>query len=176
MGQSFITSLAGLTSQHLNTKLKVPTNINAGNYYILVYADAEQTDPETNENNNQKISSTKININGADLVISDISANLKGTRTLVVSNTIRNNGKIAASTYSVHYYIKKKGTKTNKLVGQYIYSGLGTNTTKQQSLTITLPSGIVAGEYYIAAYVNANKTVPETNLNNNYNEGTIKKA
>jgi hypothetical protein len=39
-----------------------------------------------------------------------------------------------------------------------------------------LPSGIVAGEYYIAAYVNANKTVPETNLNNNYNEGTIKKA
>jgi len=176
MGQSFITSLAGLTSQHLNTKLKVPTNINAGNYYILVYADAEQTDPETNENNNQKISSTKINIKGADLVISDISANLKGTRTLVVSNTIRNNGKIAASTYSVHYYIKKKGTKTNKLVGKYIYSGLGANTTKQQSLTITLPSGIVAGEYYIAAYVNANKTVPETNLNNNYNEGTIKKA
>jgi hypothetical protein len=93
-----------------------------------------------------------------------------------VSNTIKNNGKIAASTYSVHYYIKKKGTTTNKLVGQYIYSGLGVNATKQQSLTITLPTGIVASEYYISAYVNANKTVPETNLNNNYNEGTIKKA
>ncbi len=176
MGQNFITSLAGLASQNLNTKLTVPTNVNSGSYYILAYADSEQTDPETNENNNQKLSSTKININGADLVITDISAKLKGTKTLEVSNTIKNNGNIAASTYTVHYYIKKKGTTKNQLVGQYIYRGLGGNATKKQNLTITLPQRIVASEYYIAAYVNANKTVPETNVSNNYNTGTIKKA
>ena len=176
MGQSFITSLAGLKSQHLNTKLTVPTNINAGSYYILAYADAGQTNPETNENNNQKLSSTKININGADLVITDISANLKGTKTLVVSNTIKNNGKISASTYSVHYYIRKKGTTTNQLVGQYIYSGLGANAIKQQNITITLPKIIDASKYYVAAYINANKTVPETNTSNNYKVGIIKKA
>jgi hypothetical protein len=176
MGQSFISSLAGLASKHLNTKLTVPTNVNAGSYYILAYADAQQTDPETNENNNQKLSSTKININGADMVITDISANLKGTKTLVVSNTIKNNGKIAASTYSVHYYIKKKGTKINKYVGQYVYKGLGSNAIKKQSLTITLPTGIVASEYYVAAYVDAAKTVPETNESNNYKTGTIKKV
>ncbi len=176
MGQSFVSTLAGLASKHLNTKLKVPTNVNAGSYYVLAYADSEQTDPETNENNNKKLSSTKININGADLVIYDISAKLKGTRTLVVSNTIKNNGKIAASTYNVHYYIKKKGTKTNKYIGQHIYKGLGANSTKKQTLTITLPKGIVASEYYVAAYVDANKTVPETNESNNYNVGTIKKV
>lgn len=176
MGQTFISSLAGLASQNLNTKLTVPTNINAGSYYILAYADAYHTDPETNENNNQKLSSTKININGADLVITDISATLKGTKTLVVSNTIKNNGKIAASTYSVHYYIKKKGTTTNKYIGQYIYTGLGANGTKQQSLTITLPTRIVAGEYYVGAYVDANKSIPETNETNNYKAGAIKKG
>jgi CARDB len=176
MGQSFITSLAGLASQNLNTKLKVPTNINAGSYYILAYADSEQTDPETNENNNQKLSSTKININGADLVITDISAKLKGTKTLEISNIIKNNGKIAASKYTIHYYIKMKGTTKNQYIGQYIYSGLKGNGTKQQNLKITLRKSIVASEYYIAAYVNANKTVPETNVTNNYKTGTIKKA
>ena len=176
LGQSFITDLKGLTSQHLNTKLTVPTNLIAGSYSVLAYADAQLTNPETNENNNQNISSTKININGADMVITDISANLKGTRTLVVSNTIKNNGKIAASTYSVHYYIRKKGTTTNKYVGQYIYKGLGSNATKTQSLTITLPTGIVASGYYVAAYVDANKTIPETNESNNYKVGTIKKV
>ena len=176
LGQSFISSLAGLTSKQLNTKLTVPTNINAGNYYVIAYADSERTDPETNENNNAKQSSTTININGADMVIANISANLKGTRTLVISNTIKNNGKIASSTYSVHYYIRKKGTTTNKYVGQYIYKGLGAGSTRKQTLTVTLPTGIVASQYYVAAYVDANKTVPETNESNNYNVGTIKKV
>ncbi len=94
----------------------------------------------------------------------------------MISNTIKNNGKIAASTYSVHYYIKKKGTTTNKYIGKYIYKGLGAGLTKKQTLTITLPKGIVASEYYVAAYVDANKTVPETNESNNYNMGTIKKV
>ena len=174
MGQSFITSLAGDHSQNLNTKLTVPTNVNAGSYYILAYADSEQTDPETNENNNQKLSSTKININGADLVITDISATLSGTKKLEISNTIKNNGKIAASTYTVHYYIKKKGTTTNQYIGQYTYSGLKANGTKQQNLSITLSKNIDASDYYIAGYVNSNKTVPETNVSNNYDAGTIK--
>ena len=175
MGQSFISSLAGLANQNLNTKLTVPTNVNAGSYYVLAYADSEQTDSETNENDKEKLSSTKININGADLVIADISAKLTG-RTLVVTNTIKNNGGIAASTYNVHYYIRKKGTTTNKYIGEYVYSGLGAGKTKQQNLKITLPTGIVASEYYVAAFVNANKKVPETNENNNYNVGIIKKA
>ena len=176
LGQSFISSLAGLTSKQLNTKLTVPTNINPGNYYVLAYADSERTNPETNENNNAKQSSTTISINGADMVIANISANLKGTRTLVISNTIKNNGKIASTTYSVHYYIRKKGTTTNKYIGQYIYKGLGAGSTRKQTLTITLPTGIVASQYYVAAYVDANKTVPETNESNNYKVGTIKKV
>jgi hypothetical protein len=175
MGQSFITSLAGNDSKILNTKLTVPTNVN-GSYYILAYADSEQTDPETNENNNQKLSSTKISINGADLVITNISATLTGTKKLEISNTIKNNGKIAASIYTVHYYIEKKGTKTTQYIGQYTYSGLKSNGTKQQSLSITLPKGIVANDYYIAGYVNSNKTVPETNVNNDFTIGTIKKS
>jgi hypothetical protein len=174
LGHSFISSIKGLSKIHLNTKLTVPTNINPGSYNILACADADQTDPETNENNNQKLSTTKININGADLVITNISATLKGTKTLVVSNTITNNGKVSAGSYSVHYYILKKGTTTNKYIGQYVYKGLGSNATKQQSLTITLPSKIVTNQYYIAGYVDANKSIPETNETNNYKAGTIK--
>jgi hypothetical protein len=174
LGQNFISSLKGLSNIHFNTKLTIPTNIKAGSYNILAYADAYQTDPETNENNNQKLSTTKLNINGADLVITNISATLSGTKRLMISNTIKNNGKISAGSYAVSYYIMKKGTTTNQFIGQYIYTGLKSNGTKQQSLSITLPTKIVASKYYIKGYVDANKAIPETNETNNNKTGTIK--
>ncbi len=176
IGQNFITSLGGLSSKYLNSKVTIPTNINSGSYYILAIADAQHTDPETNEYNNEKLSLTKINIYGPDLIVTNISANLKGTRTLIISNTIKNNGNLVSANYDVHYYIKKKGSTVNKYIGHYNYNGQGAgNSRTTNNIKINLPYGIVANNYYIAAIVDADKTVPESNEKNNYKDGTIKK-
>ena len=176
IGQSFIENLDGLASKHQITKLQLPIKINSGSYYILASADADQTVPETNENNNYKISSSKISVHTSyrDLIITEISANLKGLRTLIVSNTIKNTGILSTKSFYVHYYIKKKNSTKNTYVGGYHYSGLGSGAIKHKKITITLPKGIKASDYYVAAYVDAHKTVTESNETNNYLAGNIK--
>ncbi len=176
IGQSFIESLDGLTSKHQITSLQLPIKINSGSYYIQASADPYQTVPETNENNNNKVSSSKISVHTSyrDLIITEISANLKGLRTLIVSNTIENTGILSTKSFYVHYYIKNKNSTKNTFIGSYHYSGLGSGASKHQKITITLPKNIKASNYSVAAYVDAHKTVPESNETNNYLTGTIK--
>jgi len=176
IGQSFIPSLGALISKHQTTALTIPTYIKSGNYYILAYADGDKNNPETNEKNNNKLSSTKINVHNAykDLVVTEIIANLKGSRTLYVSSTFKNIGNVASNSFCAHYYIKKKGSTQNKYIGQYYYNGLGAGISKHQNITITLPTSIAASNYYVTTYVDAHQHVPESNENNNYKGGVIK--
>ncbi|MFZ0442956.1 MAG: CARDB domain-containing protein, partial [Methanobacterium sp.] len=157
------------------TTLQLPTKISPGSYYILATADAYQTVPETNEKNNDKISSSKVTVKTSyhDLIITEISAKLKGVRTLVVYNTIKNTGIHATKSYYVHYYIKKKNSKQKKYIGQYHYSGLGSGATRYKKITIKLSKSIKASNYDVAAYVDTHKTVSESNETNNYKTGPI---
>jgi hypothetical protein len=176
IGQSYFSSLSALSSKHLMSKLSIPTNIKADNYNILAFADAYLTDPETNETNNMKLSSTKINIQNAyrDLVVTDVSAKLNGSKTLYVSNTIKNNGNSLTRSFCVHYYINEKGKSQRIYIGQMYFHGLGNGTSKNQNITIKLPINIVASKYSVSAYADAHKNVSESNENNNYQVGIIK--
>ncbi|HEX7468018.1 MAG TPA: CARDB domain-containing protein [Methanobacterium sp.] len=175
IGKSFIETINGLASKHQTTTLQLPTKISPGSYYILATADAYQTVPETNEKNNVKISSSKVTVKTSyhDLIITEISAKLKGVRTLVVYNTIKNTGIHATKSYYVNYYIKKKNSKQKKYIGKYHYSGLGSGSTRYKKITITLSKSIKASNYYVAAYVDTHKTVSESNETNNYKTGPI---
>ncbi len=62
IGQRYISSLAAGASNSQNTKLSIPLNITNSNYSIMAYADKTKLINESNESNNYKYSSTKIEI------------------------------------------------------------------------------------------------------------------
>jgi len=179
IGEKFISSLGALTSKDLNTVLTIPKSIAPGSYYVVTYADAGKTNPETNENNNARISNNKILIsnNYRDLVVTGITANIRGYRsnTIYLANAVKNTGNIGTDSFWVHYYLKKKGsTSLGQYVGQRCYSGLGAGSSKYQTVKISMDKSIVGSDYYVAAYVDAHKTVSESVETNNYKVGTIK--
>jgi CARDB len=65
IGQRYISSLAAGTNSSQNTKLSIPLNIISSSYYIKAYADKTNLVNESNESNNYKYSSTKIQITNA---------------------------------------------------------------------------------------------------------------
>jgi hypothetical protein len=176
IGQTFISSLNAMTSKTLNTPVTIPNNINIGNYYVLAYANTGRNSLDKNETNNYKFSSTKISIRNAyrDLIMTELSANLKGSKTLYLSNTIKNTGTLLTHSFCVNYYIKNKKTSQSKYVGQYYYNGLSGGKVKKQNITFNLPNKIVANNYYVTASVDAHKNVKESNETNNYRTGIIK--
>jgi hypothetical protein len=179
IGERFIPSLSGQASNYQNTVLTIPKTIVPGSYYILTYADACKTNPETNENNNNRLSPTKIKVNNnyRDLVVTGITANMRGykSNTFYVGSTVKNTGNIGTNSFWVHYYLKKKGsTGVGKYVGQKCYSGLGAGSSRYQTVKISLSTRTIGSNYYVAAYADAHKTVSESVETNNYKLGTIK--
>ena len=65
IGQRYISSLAAGASNSQSTKLSIPLNITSSSYYVDVYADKTNLVSESNESNNYKYSSTKIQITNA---------------------------------------------------------------------------------------------------------------
>ena len=179
IGESFIPSLGALASKYQKSSITLPKTITPGSYYIVAYADAGKTNPETNENNNARLSSSKILVsnNYRDLVVTGIKANMRGykSNTFYLSNTLKNSGNIGTTSFWVHYYLKKKGsTGLGQYVGQKCYSGLGAGSSKYQTVKISLAKSVVGSNYYVAAYADAHKTVSESVETNNYKVGTIK--
>ncbi len=70
--------------------------------------------------------------------------------------------------------LKRRIQRKINILEQYHYSGLGSGASRYKKITITLPKNINASNYYVAAYVDAHKTVSESNETNNYIDRTIK--
>jgi CARDB len=178
IGKSFIAQLNAFSSKNLINKMKVPINLKSGSYYILASADATKTAPETNESNNIMLSSNKIIIEHPyrDLGVTQMSAYLKGSKTLYIWNAVKNNGNIGVGDYYVNYYIKKKGTNTNQYIGRYHFPGLKAGYTRIDYIKIKLPKKIAASKYYVSTYVDPKHKVKESNEKNNYKTGIINNA
>jgi len=62
LGKIRVSNLAGGETMPPDPKFTIPTNITPGNYYIRVIIDSNKEISESNENNNEMYSSTKITV------------------------------------------------------------------------------------------------------------------
>ena len=98
---------------------------------------------------------------------------LKG-HSMGITTVVKNLANASSSSFYVSYYLKPD--KTNKLMylgNSFIY-GLSGKSTINLKKTVTIPSKISTGNYYIAAYVDSGQTNAETNENNNFRIGKNK--
>ena len=162
--------VAGSGSQ-ASVTVTVPSTMPAGSYYLLACADDTNLVPETSESNNCAASSTKIQV-GSDLIESGVSSASTITgpgASIAVSDTATNQGGGDAGASLTQYYLGPFTTKNaaRLLSGNRPVPALAAGNSSQGSVTVTVPTGIPAGNYYLLACADDTGVVPETNENNN---------
>lgn len=179
LDKRFYTTINAKSSINLYSSIRIPSTIASGSYYLMAFVDSGRNNAETNENNNFKISSTKVKIVSPykDLVITGITARMKGLKgnTFHISNSVKNTGTLSTSNFWVSYYLKKKGTKgRGTIIGHKYFTGLAAGASKHKDMAIKRSNSVTGSHYLVAAYVDSHKNVRESNENNNYKTCTIK--
>ena len=145
----------------------------AGTYFLLACADGTSQVREADETNNCRSSNGTIRLAGPDLettVVGNppVSATIGGT--IVVSDTVRNNGTVAAAASTSRYYLSADavyGSGDFRLTGSRAVPALSSfGGSSAGSMSVGLPS-MPPGPYYLIACADDLVAVPETNEANN---------
>ncbi len=166
---------AGLAVQGsavLSTSITIPHHYPPGTYYILCYADYQQAQTESNENNNMTPVAITLTIPLPDLRPQNPTMNattVAAGSTLNLSVEVENNSFGAASTHRLGYYLTTTPIFTTSavLLSDTVLTGLAGNASSPQNATVTIPSNMPAGSYYLLFYVDDQQAVSERDESNN---------
>jgi alpha-tubulin suppressor-like RCC1 family protein/subtilase family serine protease len=150
----------------------VPSNVPAGTYYLLACADSGARVNEANETNNCLASAGTTSVTGADLVVTQVTVPdllaVGASYSFVDSTLNRGTGPSIAST--TQYYVSPTPVKIagyRLLTGNHDVGVLAAGETDTGSVTVTVPSGVAAGSYYVLACAdNLFKVAEENEVNN----------
>ncbi len=169
LGTRPVPQLAAGAADTAATPFEIPAATATGTYYVLAKADAGLTNPEANENNNQKMGST-IGI-GPDLVVSALTtpAGAAPGSAIAVSDTTKNQGGAAAGASVTHYYLSLNVTldAPDVLLGSRPVSGLAAGAVETGTAMVTIPADTAAGNYYVLAKADGAGAVTEVYETNN---------
>ncbi|MFZ9846572.1 MAG: CARDB domain-containing protein [Flavobacteriales bacterium] len=172
IGSVSVSSLSGGSTSAKSTSLTLPTNRN-GNLYLLTIEDYLEQITEDIENNNKSWIALSISPSNIDLTtlnpIVTPSTNIATGGSISLSSTILNMGTTTSPTSNMAYYISTDSTFSNNDVylGLTIGSSLAGTTLASRSQTISLPSNISAGTYYILFVADGTNKETESDETNN---------
>lgn len=167
-------------SDYQFVNITIPQGTPNGNYYLLFFADHQDTISETIETNNIAYSPVYISPDNIDLYISNPSVApntiVSPGDVITLSNYIYNGGSTQSATSNTGYYLSADVAydTTDILLGS-LNSGLlsGGFSSHYQNLAVTIPSGTPAGSYYIIYFADHNNQETEFNENNNISAVSI---
>jgi subtilisin family serine protease/subtilase family serine protease len=151
-----------------SVSLSIPPDTAVGNYRIVAKADADDLERETQESNNTSARSIGI---GPDLVVSLSmpTASAPGG-TIVVSDTVKNQGASAAGASTTRFYLSPDAAldETDRLLAESrSVPGLEAGASSTGSTPVLIPSAVATGSYYFLAIADADGAVGETQEVNN---------
>lgn len=172
LGSDAVGSLSAGQSSSQNQTLIIPSNTNAGFWYILFYADADNQVGESNENNNVAYIQISVQITQPDLVVNNQNVNppiVEPGGNLSASCVILNQGDGEAGTSYLKYYLSANssyGSGDIELASDAV-SALIPNQSSNQNEVLIIPANTTVGTWYIIFFADANYQVFESNENNN---------
>ena len=168
--------LAAGASYTQSSPVTIPAGLTAGSYFILVDANANDGQLETNLNNNVTASAA-FTIAGADLTVPTASApaNANFGQSVTVSWTVQNTGNgIASQSWTDGIYLSSKSTFDNsatllKRVASGSNSPLAAGSSYNQSAQVTLPLGDQSanGTFFLFVVTNDQQQQAEISLSDN---------
>jgi hypothetical protein len=172
-GNRAVSALApGATSSGTVTA-KVFAGTAGGTYFLLACADDTFLVPETNEGNNCKASATQVTVSGPDLgetAVSNPPTAVTPGGTFSVTDTVQNIGNVTAATSVTRYYLSTTTSKSASsilLIGSRSIPSLVAAATSSGNASVTVPSTLANGIYFLLACADATSLVSETNESNN---------
>ncbi len=175
-----ISSLNGGAINTDTTSLAIPATTPVGNYYVCAMADSGSVVTEFNEQNNSSCSATTIRVDFPDLVMTSLSGPTSATKGTAISlaNTVKNQGGSDAGNFTIRYYLSSDTTITTSdtLLGSRTVSSLAAGAVNTATTTVTIPSTLSAGTYYLGAIADYNNALTESNENNNALTGNTVKV
>ena len=168
-----VASLSANASSRGTTTVSVPSTTSLGTYYLLACADDTKQVAESDETNNCRPSATTALLALPDLTISALanppSVGVPGGTFSAVDTTL-NQGTGDASSSITRFYLSTDTAQdaADKLLsGTRIVSSLTVNASSSGTVTVTIPSTVVSGTYYLLACGDDTKLVSESDEINN---------
>ncbi|MBI5561926.1 MAG: chitobiase/beta-hexosaminidase C-terminal domain-containing protein [Deltaproteobacteria bacterium] len=170
--------LAGGATSAASTALNVPVYVTPGMYYVCAFVDPNGLVDEVNKVNNKRCTALRTAVgSGVDLVPTGLTVPASAHRNSAISvfDTLRNYGAGASGVSHTRYYLSTGAVHGaggvylgERLVG-VIASGNGSGATT----SVTVPSYVTPGAYYIIAVADATDINKETNEDNNARAAAI---
>ena len=145
----------------------LPANLATGTYYVIARADADDAVIETQETNN---TAARVVVVGVDLIVSALSVSGGAGNTLVVSDTVVNQGGGAAIATVTRFYLSSNATLDASdvaLTGMRAVGPLGAGASSSGTSTVGIPDGVSPGGYYVIALADADAGIAEASETNN---------
>ena len=170
-----VTSLAALGTNTASTLLTVPSTTPLGSYYVCALADSNNTVPESNEANNSLCTATPTVTAGLpDLLMTVVSPNSSTANaggTVSVNNTVANQGTASAVGFVIQFVLSINTTygDGDDIVFSTTRPGgtVAAGASVPATTTLTLPSTVPPGSYYVCSKADWDNRIVESNETNN---------
>ena len=163
LGYRYVTGLTPAAPSTASMTIKIPATATGGTYYIGAIADYNNMVKESDETNNG-LAGNQITILGPDLKMTAVNGPTSAARgeTKTVSDTATNIGGSGVSAFYVGIYLSADSviTESDMLLGYRYVPGLAPGAANTGTTSVTIPSWIAPGTYYIGAIAD-NFTVME---------------
>jgi hypothetical protein len=161
-------------SNTATTKLTVPNATALDAYFLLACADAANKVPEGDEANNCIATpGAVVTVARPDLVATGLSSppasQKRGTK-FSVSETVRNQGPVAAKASKTRYHLSLdtvKSTGDRLMTGTRSVPALTAGNSHSGNTTVTIPGTTLPGTYFVIACADHGKAVAEADETNN---------
>lgn len=148
--------------------LTIPGGLGTGTYYIIAEADSLKAVVESSEANNTAAAAVRI---GGDLVVSTFDAPAVGGVGIpfTIGDITKNTGASGIGASATYFYLSPDAalSATDTLIGTRQVEALGAAQVSAGSTSVTIPTGMAAGYYYLFAKADGANLVLETEEGNN---------
>ena len=173
-GTRTVTSLGAGKTSTASTTLTVPSGTPVGSYYVCAMADGGAAVTESSETNNVLCTSTPVQASGVDLIMTEVTPTASTVNqggALLVTNTAKNQGLIAAGAFKIAYHLSTNATYGDgddiPFTVTRLMSSLAAGASSTATTSLTVPTTLPPGAYYICAMADSLSAVPELDEANN---------
>jgi subtilase family serine protease len=163
-------------SSSVSMTVVIPSSQQAGSFYLIAKADADDVLIESTENNNAS-GARRISI-GPDLVASKptVPATASPGATYNAGYIVTNEGaaRAPASVLNLYWSTNLTVEPADPVLAQVNIGELLSNQSQSGQVPLTIPMDATLGTYYILARADAASTVPESSESNNTGSATVR--
>lgn len=163
-----VPALAGGAGSSASISLTLPSNLDAGTWYLIAKADGGESVTETSELNN---TTSRTVVIGPDLVMTALTvpASAGVQQSITISDTIKNQGGGTAGASQIRYFLSDDGNvdPLDTLIGSRDVSALAPGASSAGSTVVTIPAATGAGTFFLIAKADGGSSIGEALESNN---------